>query len=79
MKKEGRRKKEEGRRKKEEGRRKREEGRGKREEGRREKEEGQTKNEENIIIFLSSNSQSVLKSLSFISFFLRVLSVFAVR
>jgi hypothetical protein len=47
--------------------------------GRRKKEEGKTKNEENIIIFLSSNSQSILNSFSFISFFLRVLSVFAVR
>jgi len=47
--------------------------------GRRKKEEGKTQNEENIIIFLSSNSQSILNSFSFISFFLRVLSVFAVR
>jgi len=54
------------------------EGTRKREEKRRKKEEGKTKNEENII-FLSSNSQSILKSFSFISFFLRVLSVFAVR
>ena len=55
------------------------EGRRKREEGRRKKKEGKTKNEENIIIFLSSNSQSLLKSFSFISSLLRVLSVFAVR
>jgi len=63
---------------KKEGTRKKEEGRRKKEEGRRKKKEGKTKNEESII-FLSSNSQSILKSFSFIFFFLRVLSVFAVR
>ncbi|WP_172185643.1 hypothetical protein [Microcoleus asticus] len=60
----------------EEGRRKREEGRRKKEEGRKRREKQKT---EKILLFLSSNSQSILKSCSFISFFLRVLRVLAVR
>jgi hypothetical protein len=52
---------------------KKEEGRGKKEEGRKRREQKMKKK------FFFSNSKSVLKFFSFISFFLRVLSVFAVR
>jgi hypothetical protein len=51
---------------KEEGRRKKEEGRGKREEGRKRREK---QNMNKILLFLSSKSQSILNSCSFLSSF----------